>query len=297
MSILDPVSNKVAVLLAAYNGINWLEEQVQTIFVQQDVFVDLFISVDVSVDGTYQWCKNLEKECHNVTVLEYGECFGGAAKNFYRLIRDVDFTGYDYVSLSDQDDVWLPNKLSHAVQLIATHQLDALSSDVVAFWEGGRESLVKKSYPQKNYDYYFEAAGPGCAYVLKVEAMQSFKDFLIVNWSSVNQVDSHDWMIYAYCRSNELQWYIDDVPLMRYRQHESNQVGFNSGLKAYLKRISMVKGNWYRLEVEKILAVLATTGHSDFTLNRSVLVKHFWQLRRRPRDALALLAMLVLGVF
>ena len=209
----------------------------------------------------------------------------------------MDFSTFDYVALSDQDDIWLPNKLIHAVKLITVKKLDAFSSDVVAFWKGGRESLVKKSFPQKNYDYYFEAAGPGCTYVLKVEAMQSFKDFLIENWISVNQVDSHDWMIYAYCRSSGLQWTIDDMPLMRYRQHDSNQVGFNSGLKAYLKRISLVKGNWYRIEVEKIMAVLSTAGHTEFTLNRSFLIKHFLQLRRRPRDALALLSMLVLRVF
>jgi len=287
----------VAVLLAAYNGKEFISEQVDSIFNQSGVSVHLFISVDLSTDDTYEWCKQLEDSNHNVTVLGYGERFGGAAKNFFRLIKDVGFSSFDYVAFSDQDDIWLPNKLTHAVKLISTKKLDVCSSDVLAFWEGGRESLVKKSFPQKNYDYYFEAAGPGCTYVLKVEAMQSFKDFLIENWISVNQVDLHDWMIYAYCRSNGLQWSIDDMPLMRYRQHESNQVGFNSGLKAYLKRISLVKGNWYRIEVEKIMAVLSTAGHTEFTLNRRFLIKHFLQLRRRPRDALALLSMLVLGVF
>lgn len=287
----------VAVLLAAYNGKEFISEQVDSIFNQSGVSVRLFISVDLSTDGTYEWCKQLETNYHNVTVLGYSERFGGAAKNFFRLIREVDFSSFDYVAFSDQDDVWLPNKLTHAVKFITTKKLDAFSSDVVAFWEDGRETLVKKSFPQKSYDYYFEAAGPGCTYVLKVEVMQSFKVFLIENWNSVNQVDLHDWMIYAYCRSNRLQWAIDDMPLMRYRQHESNQVGFNSGLKAYLKRISMVKDNWYRREVEKIIALLAATSHVGFTLNRSFLVKYFWQLRRRPRDAFALLAMLVLGVF
>ena len=287
----------VAVLLAAYNGKEFISEQVDSIFNQSGVSVHLFISVDLSTDDTYEWCKQLEDSNHNVTVLGYGERFGGAAKNFYRLIKEVGFSNFDYVALSDQDDIWLPSKLIHAVKLITTKKLDAFSSDVVAFWEDGREILVRKSFPQKNYDYYFEAAGPGCTYVLKVEAMQSFKGFLIENWSFVNQVESHDWMIYAYCRSNGQQWSIDDVPLMRYRQHESNQVGFNSGLKAYFKRISMVKGNWYRIEIEKTMALLATTSHFEFTLNRTFLVMHFWQLRRRPRDALALLTMLILGVF
>jgi len=287
----------VAVLLAAYNGKEFINEQLDSIFNQIGVEIQLFISVDLSTDDTYEWCKKLEISHHNVTVLGYGERFGGAAKNFFRLIKEVDFSSFDYVALSDQDDIWLPNKLTHAVKLIETEKLDVYSSDVVAFWESGRESLVKKSFPQKNYDYYFEAAGPGCTYVLKVEAMQSFKVFLIKNWNAVNRIDLHDWMIYAYCRVNGMQWCINDVPLMRYRQHEFNQVGFNSGLNAYLKRISMVRGNWYRIEIEKIMALLATAGHAEFTLNRSFLVKHFWQLRRRPRDALVLLTMLILGVF
>lgn len=287
----------VAVLLAAFNGKEFISEQVDSIFNQAAVSIQLFISVDLSTDYTYQWCKQLEDNYCNVTVLGYGERFGGAAKNFFRLIKEVDFSRFDYVAFSDQDDVWLPDKLKHAVNLITVGKLDAVSSDVMAFWASGAESLVKKSFPAKNYDYYFEAAGPGCTYVLKVGAMQSFKGFLIENWNSVNQIDLHDWMIYAYCRSLGLLWHIDDVPLMRYRQHESNQMGLNYGLKAYSNRISMVKGNWYRIEVEKIMAVLSTTGNSKFILNRSFLVMHFWQLRRRPRDALALLAMLVFGVF
>jgi rhamnosyltransferase len=287
----------VAILLAAYNGKEFISEQVDSIFNQTSVRIHLFISVDMSTDDTYQWCKHLEENFGNVTVLEYGERFGGASKNFFRLIKEVDFSRFDYVALSDQDDIWLHNKLAHAVKLIRVKNLDVVSSDVVAFWQSGHESLVKKSFPKKNYDYYFEGGGPGCTYVLKVEVMLSFKDFLIENWNSINKIDLHDWIIYAYCRSIGLLWLIDDLPLMRYRQHEFNQVGVNSGLKAYLKRISLVRGKWYRIEVQKIIAVLATTSHTECTLNRSFLIRHFWQLRRRPRDALALLAMLVLRVF
>jgi rhamnosyltransferase len=37
---------------------------------------------------------------------------------------------------------------------------------------------------------------------------------------------------------------------MRYRIHESNQVGANSGFKAYQKRLSVIKNGWYRRQVE-----------------------------------------------
>jgi len=284
---------KVAVLLAAYNGMEWIGEQVDTILNQSGVDVTIFISVDLSTDGTYKWCKQQESSDSRFVVLPYGERFGGAAKNFFRLIRDVEFSDFDFVSLADQDDIWLPNKLHHAISLIQSGGCDAVSSDVTAFWENGRERLVKKSYPQKKYDYLFEAAGPGCTYVFKSNVLQKFKEFLIEHWDEVVQVDLHDWMIYAYCRSHRVNWHIDRVPLMNYRQHLNNQVGFNSGLKAYKKRVNLVKQKWYRIEVEKISQLLG----SEVRLTLLFRVKNFWQLRRRPRDAFALLLMNLLGVY
>ena len=53
---------KVAVLMAAFNGIKWIEEQIYSIFNQEKVNIDLFISVDTSTDGTYEYCKSIEKK-------------------------------------------------------------------------------------------------------------------------------------------------------------------------------------------------------------------------------------------
>ena len=290
-------TSKLAVLMACYNGTEWINEQVDSICNQQNILVDLFISVDLSSDSTYQWCLKLAKNKNNVMVLPYGERFGGAAKNFFRLIRDVDFSEYDYVAFADQDDIWLENKLSRAVNMIQQNNLDGFSSDVIAFWQDGREALVKKSYRQKQFDYHFEAAGPGCTYVLKQHVLQQFKCFLNENWNQVNHVELHDWMIYSYCRTLGMKWLIDDEPLMRYRQHDSNQVGSNSGMKAYLKRFSMVKDKWYRNEVVKIRQLLIPYCVTGFSMSRWFMVKHFWQLRRRPRDAYALLVMLIVGMF
>ena len=212
----------VAVLLSAYNGISWIEEQVASIICQKNTSIEIFISVDLSNDKTYEWCQDFAKENINIKVLPYGKKFGGAAKNFFRLIRDVDFSRFDYVALADQDDIWNSGKLHHAIRVIEKDDLDGYSSDVTAFWGNGREKLVKKSFPQKKFDYFFEAAGPGCTYVLKQQSVQTFKKFLIKNWEYVNLVELHDWMIYAYFRSQGMKWKIDSKPLMYYRQHENN---------------------------------------------------------------------------
>jgi len=287
----------VAVLLAAYNGISWIKEQVDSIFAQNAVDIDLYLSVDLSNDGTYEWCQSLAKSNPSVTVLPYGEQFGGAAKNFFRLLKDVDFSDYDYVALADQDDIWLDNKLSHAIAGIEAKKVGAFSSDVTAFFPDGREALVKKSYPQKRLDHFFEAAGPGCTYVFRSTALQEFKQFLLSNWAEVNRITFHDWIIYAYFREHALGWHIDNKPLMRYRRHESNVIGANSGFSAYKKRIAMVGGGWYRQQVSAIFSLLHPSEKRSKLFSRLFLIKNFWQLRRHPKEAVILLLFLLLGVY
>ena len=274
----------------------WIEEQVSSILSQKSISIEIFISVDLSNDKTHEWCQGLAGKNAHVKVLPYGEKFGGAAKNFFRLIRDVDFSCFDYVALSDQDDIWDSSKLHHAIRTIEQDSLDGYSSDVIAFWSNGREKLVKKSFPQKKFDYFFEAAGPGCTYVLKQQPTQKFKKFLIKNWENINCIESHDWLIYAFFRSRGMSWCIDSEPLMLYRQHESNQVGSNFGFLAYLKRIKMIRNGWYRSEVRKISEVI-TISNDTFNLGTWFLIKFFYQLRRQNKDAFVLLLMILFGMF
>ena len=104
-------------------------------------------------------------------------------------------------------------------------------------------------------------------------------------------------MVYAYFRSEGMKWKIDNKPLMFYRQHDNNQFGMNSGLKAYLNRLSKIRTKWYRNEVRKITALLDNAYEKDFSLKSSFLISIFWNLRRRPRDAITLLFMVVFQVF
>jgi rhamnosyltransferase len=288
---------RVAVLMAAYNGERWIHSQLDSIWSQEGVTVDVFVSLDVSSDSTFSLLQRLKCNHTNLFILPYGERFGGAAKNFFRLIRDVDFSRFDYIALSDQDDIWGSGKLHHAIRTIEQDDLDGYSSDVIAFWSNKREKLVKKSFPQKKFDYFFEAAGPGCTYVLKQRSTQKFKNFLINNWGYVNLVELHDWMIYAYFRSQGMKWKISNKPLVRYRQHEHNQFGSNTGLKAYLIRFNKIKTKWYRNEVQKIIYLLNGNSEQDISLKRLFLIKNFWYLRRRPRDVIFLLFMIILQMF
>lgn len=295
---------RVAVLLAAYNGIQWLQEQVDSILSQQCVDVTLFVSVDVSSDGTERWFEELSRSDERVRLLPAGFKFGGAAKNFFRLIRDVDFSSFDYVSFSDQDDIWISDKLATAHHKLSTSEYFAYSCNVTAFWPDGSQALLDKSQMQRQYDFIFEAAGPGCSYVLSVPKALRFKQFLLENWPAANDVSLHDWLVYAWYRSNNIAWFIDPSSKILYRQHSNNQVGANLGFKPLISRLALMRSGWYRNEISKISSLLAShLPHLPPVLIKrgavplSFLMKNMNSTRRRFRDRVLLAIVIVLGVY
>ena len=274
---------KIAVLLAAYNGEYWIMDQINSILKQNNVQVDIFVSIDFSSDGTYDLLMDLQKKHININVLDYGQSFGGAAKNFYRLIKDVDISKYDYISFSDQDDLWFTDKLYRGVSAIELKGFDAYSCDVKAFWQNGKTKIIKKSYPQKKYDFIFQSAGSGATYIFRTNVLSKFKKFILANWIDVNKIDLHDWLIYAYCRSNNFKWLIDPYVGMLYRQHINNEFGANTSLSSYIKRWSMLRNGWYFGQVFKISKLLDLTPPT-----RSFILSNFMQIRRKKIDILFL---------
>lgn len=296
---------RVAVLLATFNGMRWIGEQMQSILEQRGVDLTVFVSDDQSSDGTLEWClERADGDARIVVLPVLAERFGGAARNFFRLIRDVDFSGFDYISFADQDDVWLPDKLFRAHTLMAAESAPAYSGNVVAFWPDGRERLIEKAQPLRRFDFLFEAGGPGCSYVLRVSEASTFKGFLTEHWEQARNVALHDWLIYAWYRSQGYRWILDPIPKMRYRQHEGNQVGANNGISAIIKRLQKIRSGWYRDECSKIAGLVAPDlpeGVHVLTLNGSIskrfIMQNFRDVRRRWCDRVVLFMAVLVGIY
>ena len=277
---------KVAVLLAAYNGLRWIEEQLASILAQVNVSVSVYISVDPSNDGTEHWCAEYAQRNQNVCLLPPAGPFNGAARNFFRLIRDVDFSGYDFISFADQDDIWYSDKLQRAIERLRTDNIDGYSSNVIAFWPDGRRMLVDKAQPQVKWDHFFEAAGPGCTYVLKPALAAGFKKLIEGEWERVQEVVLHDWFCYAYARSHGFKWFIDPVPSMSYRQHANNLVGVNNGWASALTRLQSVLEGWWLRQI-RLTALLLPGGLPTVSSRKLWLLTNPNQCRRRRRDQIA----------
>lgn len=282
---------KCLVLLAAFNGAEWIGEQLSTILDQEDIDVTILISVDKSIDGTELLVDQYCEQDDRVRCLPHGLTFGGAAKNFFRLIKDAPIQEFDYFALSDQDDIWLPKKLSDAVKMLNSCGGEAYSSDVIAFWPDGRKKLVKKSQKLVEYDYLFEAAGPGCTYVFTSFLFYSLKKHVSEVYTQLDGISLHDWYLYAYTRSKGYKWIIDSKPNMHYRQHNSNQVGVNAGVRAFRKRLSSIFDGWYLNQAAYIAKLIGMKNNSFVTpwidlTRRGLLTLAFSgnECRRRTRD-------------
>lgn len=298
---------KFAVLMAAFNGMHWIGGQIESILSQNNVVVSIFISVDYSVDGTELWIDEFARNEPRLVVLPHGQQFGGAARNFFRLLRDVDLSDFDYVAFADQDDVWPIDKLQRAHQVLQRTQADGYSSNVTAFWPDGKRMLIEKSQPQRRWDFLFEAAGPGCTYVLRRQLAMALQTLVRQRWDSVQDVGLHDWLAYAFARANGFGWVIDDYAGMLYRQHANNQVGVNVGLRAARHRAAKVLSGW-GLKQAALIAELVGLGNDPFVKRWAKgqgrtgllwLALQAKECRRRQRDqvlfAMSCLAVAILG--
>lgn len=300
------VMPSIAVCLAAFNGTRWLPEQLNSILGQTGVSVTVLVSIDRSTDETEAWFDQCALADSRVVLLPHGEKFGGASRNFFRIMREVDFSRFDYVSLADQDDIWLPDKLLRAHEMLLSTGADAYSSNVIAFWPDGRKVLIQKSQEQVEWDFLFEAAGPGCTYVMRKELACAIQDVINSRWDDMQEVGLHDWFAYAFARANGYRWVIDNYAGMLYRQHEKNQIGVNSGTRAFVQRARKVLSGW-GLTQSALIAQLVGVGDDPFVrrwsgYSRSGLLwlaLHAWQCRRRLRDkvifALSCLALCIAG--
>ena len=243
---------KVCVLLAAYNGSQYIIEQIQSILSQQMVNIDLFIRLDPSTDNTEVVIRKLMLVHSNIHLLTANTPSGSAGQNFFNLIRLVDTTKYDFISFADQDDIWNLSKIHDAINLMSFSGCDGYSSNVIAFWESGYKKLIYKSSPQAEYDYLFESPGPGCTFVFTNNLFSNIKKNIEDNHEKLNLLWLHDWYCYSYARSNGYKWVIDPQPSMLYRQHLNNEVGANSGFSSFLNRLkAMFNGTGLRYTLEQ----------------------------------------------
>lgn len=104
---MGTIRQSVSVALAAYNGEPYIHDQIDSILCQLGPNDELIISLDPSRDRTRTIIEMIQKKDHRVKLIEGpGQ---GLIKNFENAIRHAN---NDIIFLSDQDDLWKPDKVN-----------------------------------------------------------------------------------------------------------------------------------------------------------------------------------------
>lgn len=299
---------RIAILLATYNGALHVGEQLASITRQRNVDWHLFIRDDGSSDSTVELVHKAGIAVDKLTILvdEIGPT-GSACGNFLAMTAAVDTTSFNYFSFADQDDIWLADKLERAISCMKDHQASAYSSNLTTFTAARSPAgFIRKDQPQKRWDYLFQGASAGCTYVLDRQAMTLVQTVVRSMSEAVPSWISHDWFIYALCRSTGLTWFQDPEARILYRQHAANVYGAQSGLSGLWQRAALARSGWYRRHVLWILsrldlddegiAIASAVRRMNLT-DRLWLVARCGQFRRKRRESALLAAAILTGFF
>ena len=213
---------QIDILLATYNGEKYLKEQIDSILKQTYTNFRLIISDDCSTDRTLDILKEYEQKDSRIIVYRQEENLG-YIKNFGFLLNLVESKFY---ALSDQDDIWMEDKLEAALKKIEEKNADLYFSDLYLINEQGKKisnsfwkekGFYKKVIKDKKHKgLLLNNYVTGCTIVSKKEFIKYFIPF------PENMM--HDYWI-AIVLSLKGKIIYDTVPHINYRQHGDNQIG------------------------------------------------------------------------
>jgi glycosyltransferase involved in cell wall biosynthesis len=215
------IYDKVAVLLSTYNGDKYLDDFLYSLGKQEWNNLTLIARDDGSSDKTLQILTRYQENSRfNFQILD-SDGHLGAAQSYLRLLGDAG-GGFEYYAFSDQDDVWLPEKITRAVG-----KLKQISKDIPALYCSRLEYVDKDLYHLK-WSTIPRSIGFGNAMVENIAAGCT----IVINKSARALILSclpskclmHDWWCYLTI-SCFGQIVFDDHSAIKYRQHRSNVIG------------------------------------------------------------------------
>ena len=245
--------NKIDILLATYNGEKYIKEQLESILNQSYTNISVIISDDKSTDSTVQILKEYEKKDNRIKVFTQ-ETNSGYIKNFEFLLKQVTS---DYYMLSDQDDVWLKDKVSKSYEKLTKENLDLVFSDLEivdkdlnTIHDSMFRFLKIDQRIRKYNDFrliYLDNCVTGCTIISR----KKFLD-LILPLPNTTKYLVHDYWIALVISMHGKFSYVEET-LIKYRQHGNNEIGTNK-ISTKFKKFYDVRNLFINVKIERFTA-------------------------------------------
>lgn len=239
-------TESIAILLATYNGENYIKEQIESILAQTLKDWKLYIHDDGSKDKTMEVVELYAKQYPDQIVVVDGAPTGGAKSNFFYLFHQVEAPFY---MCCDQDDVWLPEKIE-----ITKREMDNLIRDdedkpALVFTElcvvdGKLEVIAENMRDYQGLDCknvrlnraLIQNVVTGCTMMVnrrlrdEMVKITAYEDVLMHDW----------WATLVAVRFGKVAFV--ETPTILYRQHGNNGVGASNANSLVYQMKRMLQG-------------------------------------------------------
>ena len=266
----------VAILMATYNGAEFLPAQLVSIAAQTHQHWRLIVSDDGSTDATISIVRAFAAQ-HSVTILDGPK--KGSAANFLSLLCCSE-TNADYIAFCDQDDIWDEDKLARSIAALRnipdeipalygtrSRLIDAHGADL------GLSPLFVK--PPSFANALVQNIAGGNTMLWNRAAQQRLQALGMVN------LLHHDWWVYQWISGIGGHVIYDPMPSISYRQHGNNIYGTNRGWRAKMVRIrELFHGKFRAWNALNCAALLQH--QSQLTTKNKIALQHFATAREQP---------------
>ncbi|PTE13894.1 hypothetical protein C5F44_11260 [Fuscovulum blasticum DSM 2131] len=241
-----PLPPHVTIVMATRNGARHLPAQLASLARQTHPDWALFVSDDASTDATPAILAGFARR-HPLHLVP-GPCTGTAAANFLSALGHPDLPAGP-VALADQDDVWLPGKLSRALRRLGPDPAPALYAAESLLCDAALRPL-RRSRPPRAVPGFGNALAQnlfcGHTLVLNAAALALVRQALaLLGPQGARAIPWHDWWIYQLLAGAGARLVLDPLPVALYRQHPGNALGGSGDLRGALRRLALLgSGRW-----------------------------------------------------
>ena len=238
--------SNIGIVLAVYNGGNFLAQQLDSIADQGECGWLLCARDDGSLDHSPEILEAYAKRDARFHVVSDSHGNLGAGGNFAELMTVDALASHPYIAFSDQDDVWRQDKLSRQMDMIRNMEQRFPNSPLLVHSDmqvvDARLNQIFPSF-MSYQGIRHEANDP-----LNVLLVQNFvtgctimvnRKLLDIALPIPDEALMHDWWL-ALCAAVFGRIGYIDKPLLQYRQHGNNEVGAKQ-LSSFMNPIS---GRW-----------------------------------------------------
>lgn len=228
------VPYKIQILLSTFNGEKFLVRQLDSLLDQD--YPDFYICIrdDGSSDNTCAILSEYQSKHANISVV-YADNIG-VLSSYFELIKQA---GADFYALCDQDDIWLPEKLSRGVSKISLcdNPSASLYCSALQFVDSNLELIGSTAPPRYQCleNAVMENIATGCTVIFGESLRTLFLQ------AEPDNMHMHDWWLYLLASAFGNIVY-DPESHVLYRRHENTVTGIQ--LKSSRTIAARLKGLW-----------------------------------------------------